>query len=423
MRTTFYIHIGVHKTGSTSIQQTMLGNRDKLLARGVNYLSIESNHGPLFISLLADVPHKDTRNIRRFVDTPAKARLYNLRNKWLLKSALWRNRSPKFVISGEGLSSLKAHKVEKLKRLLDPYAAAYRIIVYVRDPYEYANSVSLQRLKSGAVLGAPGRELLLPQYRRKIQKYIRIFGRENVDIRIFDPRRFVSGDLICDFLFALGEAPESSNSLEVVRANKSMSHEAAMILSETNVAIPMSINGLANRERAFGFHLYVAGIAGEKFSIEPSAYLQQEKLAEADLQWLHKVLGERAFGRSIPRPASSPRWSEATARSIEDLVRQMTVTIQELKAQGNIQARFTTRLRNALWPLRRRWSLGRLADYNFDTELTVPAGLEWLEDAIKHPQSGRSQSSLAPDFDQATIRALGCFLHHLAMTIQRLKGL
>lgn len=392
MGTTFFIHIGVHKTGTKSIQQTFFDNRDKLLARGINYLPGDPNHGPALISLLSDNPHEDTRNIRRHVDTPQKAASYNAEIKREITKALKRNRSPKMVISGEGLSGLARKEIKRLKRMLAPYSQAYRIIVYVRDPYGYANSASLQRLKSGAVLGATDRKIPLPHYHRKLRRYIRAFGRENVDIRIFDPQRFIGGNLISDFLVAIGEAPQLAKSLNVARANQSMSHEAAVILSETNIAIPSSVDGRANRARAFGLHLYVANIEGEKFTIDPDTYLKHAAEAQADLAWLHQTIGEPVFEKPAPRPASVPRWSEATVRSIKDLVRGMASELQELEKDR--------RLPQIPRPV-------------------IPAGLEWLREAYGQPAA---QSVVVPRFDQAGIRTLGCFLHAIALTIQYLKA-
>lgn len=397
MGTTFYIHIGVHKTGTKSIQQTFADNRDNLLARGINYLPGDPNHGPALISLLSDTPHEDIRNIRRHVDTPEKAAVYNAWTKHKLAKTLARNQSPKTVISGEAFSFISTEEIERLKKMLSPYAETYRIIVYVRDPYGYANSASLQRLKSGSVLGATDRKIPLPHYRRKLGRYIRAFGRENVDIRIFDPQRFVGGDLVTDFLVAIGESPQLADSLDVARANQSMSHEAAMILSETNIAIPSSIDGRANRERAFALHLYVADIDGEKFAIDPEAYLKHAAEAEADLAWLHETIGEPAFENPSPLPPSVPRWSEATVRSIKKVVSAMVSEIQELEKDR--------RLPHVPRP-------------------PIPAGLEWLREAYGEPARGQleAQSAAAPRFDQAGVRMLGCFLHAVALTIQHLKA-
>jgi tetratricopeptide (TPR) repeat protein len=444
MRSTFYIHIGVHKTGTKSIQQTLSANRGKLLPRGINYLPGDPNHGPVLISLLSDSPHEDLRNIRRHVDTPEKAASYNASAKHRITQALSRNKSPKIVISGEGLSSRPRKEVERLKQLLAPYAAAYRIIVYVRDPYEYSNSASLQRVKSGSALDIADREIPLPKYRRKLEKFIQVFGRENIDIRIFDPQRFVGGDLIPDFLSALGESAELAKSLEIVRANGSMSHEAALILSETNAAVPAYINGRANRARAFGFHLYVADIVGEKFSIDPHRYTQHEAEILADIAWLARTMGEPVFGRSSPRPASEPRWSKTTVGSVMDVLTEMAARIQQLNgpAPGPVRrslrkllrhlgkentaiSRVLTRPIRQCFPLPVRMILFRISksrQQKPNYEIVIPAGLEWLEDAVRQPSSARSETMTIPNFDGAMIRSVGCFMHHLALTIQHLQA-
>ena len=415
-----YLHIGLHKTGTTSIQQTMYESREALLSNGINYLAIDANHGPPIISMLSDAPHKDPRNVRRFVDTPAKAKIYNFLTRRQLKRELRRNRSPKFLISGEGLSGLKHEKILALKKMLDPYALGYRIIVYARDPYGYANSASLQRLKTGSVLGRWDRKMPLPNHKRRIEKYIRLFGRENVDIRLFAPDRWVDKDLVSDFLVAIGEKPELRNALNVVRANQSMSHEAAMILSETNIAIPANVNGLANRNRAPGFHLYIAEIKGEKFFLAPETYRQFSGKAVADCRWLNRTVGERVLGASEPKPESAPRWDDVTVQSIRDLVRELASTIEDVTAAGVPHPTFPEKLLRFLRlvpdPGQRRANLGS----DPLGEIAIPAELEWLEDAVRNPKSLKTDLPAAPLFDQTTIRSLGCLIHELALILQRL---
>lgn len=392
MRTTFYIHIGVHKTGTKSIQHTFADNRDVLLAHGINYLPGDPNHGPTLISLLSDYPHYDTRNIRRHVDTPEKAASYNAAARYEIDKALARNRSPKMVISGEGLSGLSETEMLRLKEMLGPYAAAYRIIVYVRDPYEYSNSASLQRLKSGSLLGVSDRKLPLPNYRRRLDRYIKIFGRENIDIRVFNPKRFIGGELVTDFLVAIGESPDLAKELNIVRSNQSMSHEAAMILSETNKVIPNSVDGRANRARAFGFHTYIVDIEGEKFVIDPTEFLKHESEVQDDIAWLNQVLGEAAFGSSRPRPASTPRWGEATIRSIKNVLSQMTSELDKLESKRRL---------------------------SHPPRPPLPAGLEWLAEAYGTPPTS---PAVVPEFDPARVQALGCFLHAIVLHIQHLQA-
>ena len=400
MRTTFYIHIGVHKTGTKSIQYTLFNNREKLLEHGINYLRLESNHAPALISLLSDSPHTYARNILRHVDTPEKAAVYNASIKQQLTEELSNNRSPKVVISGEGLSSIDQSAFSKLKAMLDPYAEAYRIIVYVRDPYEYANSFTLQRVKNGYILGDPEQKIPLPNYRQTIGRYIKNFGRANVDIRIFDPQQFLGGSLVSDFLAAIGESTKMAESLQTVRANESMSHEAAMILSEINSAFPTHVDGLANRERVRQLQFLLAGIPGEKFRIDPSMYLKHEDEVLKDLEWLHETIGKKVFADPVPRPASTPRWSEATVEAIKKLVGDQAQTIRELQARKNA------------------------GQNRIQADIVVPAGLEWLHDAVEPPAPGQAKAHTAiPQFDRKTVRSLACFIHDMALTIRKLKRL
>jgi hypothetical protein len=410
MPTTFYIHIGVPKTGSKSIQYTMSENREALLASGINYLEVDRNHGPFLISLLSDEPHKNPHNIRKLVDTPEKAASYNAANRERLTKALAENRSPKFVISGEGFSGMPPRLVPQLKEMLEPYAAAYRIIVYVRDPYEYVNSAFLQHVKSGRTLET--NFVAVPGYRSRIGKYIALFGRENVDIRVFDPAQFAGGDLVSDFLAALGEPASLAGSLKIERANQSMSHEAAAILSEANKAIPTRIGGLANRGRASTFHLHLSDIKGEKFWLDPDLYLQREEEVLDDLAWLNRTLGQTTLEKPVPRPASAARWSDATIRSIKEAVSGMAKTIEALRRKpprrpvGSVVQRFRKEEKD--------FSQALPTDLR---RVELPSNLRWLAEAIGQPASG-----VKPQFDQATIRDLAVFLHSMALTIERLQA-
>jgi hypothetical protein len=368
----------------------MLKNRDRLLEDEINYLSVRANHGNVLASLLRDKPQRP--NTRRSLRTRKVERL-----KPQLLEEFSSNRSAKFVISGEVLSAASLRAVRQLKEVLDPFADAYRIIVYVRNPCDYANSATIQRIHGGRGLSLEEavKDVPRPNYRKRIFKYIRVFGRENVDIRVFDQNRFVGGDLISDFLAALGAGPELKRDMVMVNANASISHEAALILSETNKVIPRTINNVRNPARAVGFSTLLGQIPGEKFSISPDAYLENETEVWEDLEWLYEQMGEPVFGRPTPRPASVPQWSGATIRSIRTLVTNLATQIGSLEGSSHSPAGV----------------------------ITMPEGLEWLHD----PQStalveANAQVVNLRSFDQATIRSLGCFIHSMARALQLLQS-
>jgi hypothetical protein len=261
----------------------------------------------------------------------------------------------------------------------------------VRDPYEYVNSACLQGLIAGAALG-PDRKISLPEYRRRLSRYIRFFGREIVDIRVFNPRFFVGGDLISDFMAALELPPEVAASCQALRLNESMSHEAAAILAETNRVIPARVNGVANDARVLDFHSYLTAIKGQKFFIDPQEYLECESRISADIEWLNQTIGAPVFTFTQPRPPSTPQWDEGTVQSIRNLIKEMMSQFARLQhnAPGTPLPAF-------------------------------PPTLEWLRPASHSTDSEPLTSNSHRYFDQQVVRDLGCFLHELARAIQQMK--
>jgi hypothetical protein len=396
MGATFYIHIGLPKTGTSSIQKTLYNNRDQLLEHGINYLSMRANHGTIFKSLMRTGQHGNFDNFMRRASTLEKFNAFNDKLRKQLTEELSGNRSAKFVISGESLPSLPKRKLRTLKQMLDPFAKAYRVIAYMRDPYEYANSATVQRVKSGYSFEEANKDIPLPNYRRGIVNFGQVFGGENVDIRVYDPRRFADGDLIADFLAAIGESAELNKKLKPVFANQSVSHEALLLLSEINIVLPELVDGVRNPARLPDTWLLMASVEGQKFTIDPQAYLKQEADVRAEVEWLHQKIGEVVFTNPKLRQASTALWNETTIRSIQKVVKNIAQEIHHLNESG-----------------------GPPEKYN----IAVPAGLEWLEDSVKPADLGQdeAQSAVVSPLDQSAIRALAFFIHELAFTVRKMK--
>jgi hypothetical protein len=313
---TIYIHIGTHKTGTKSIQHTFFDSRKELLRRGINYLPIAVNHSTHLFSLFADKPHKYHANMRLGVDTEEKAARHNAKLREEVEGELRANRSPKLIVSGEDLSSLKPHGVAALKELLDPFANGYRVIVYVRSPSSYALSAIQERLKHGYTLEAIQHEPHAPRYRFRIEKFMQAFGRENVVIRIFEATRFPGGSLIADFCTAIDEPAELAGALDERRANESLSTEAALLLNELNKAKPMFLDGRVNRDRAPNVIDYLTDVKGAKFSMPAEFLRRTEEAAQGDLAWLRGALSANPFPEPARREEAAPLWSETALQSL-----------------------------------------------------------------------------------------------------------
>lgn len=291
MKTSVYIHIGLHKTGTTSIQAMLFNNRKALLAHGINYLPLGENHSVALYPLFAAEPHRYRPNRAAGIDTEQKAAKKNAATLASLLRELERNTSDSVVISGEDLSMLPAEGLKRLKETLAPHAARFRIIVYVRDPVATVTSIFQQRLRRGQTYQQISRRPPRPGYQR-IAASIDVFGRENVDVRLFDSARFPNGDLIADFLSAIGAVPEVAGKLAPERANVGLSHEAALLLHEINRLRPPE--GRLSLPRAEFLRL-LAAIPGQPYRVPPEAMAAAQPAIDEDLRWLRGLLGDDVF--------------------------------------------------------------------------------------------------------------------------------
>ena len=206
---------------------------------------------------------------------------------------------------------LPAEGLQRLKETLVPYAAQFRIVVYVRDPVATVTSIFQQRLRRGQTYRQIARRPPRPGYQR-IAASIDVFGREAVDVRLFDSARFPNGDLIADFLSAIGAVPEVAVKLAPERANVGLSHEAALLLQEINRLRPPEGRLSLPRE---DFLRRLAAIPGQPYRVPPHAMAAAQPGIDEDLRWLRGLLGDDVF----PVPASGEQqvyWQQKTVAAV-----------------------------------------------------------------------------------------------------------
>lgn len=324
MKATIYLHIGLHKTGTTSIQTTLSNNREKLLAHDINYaqLSDDPNHSVVLLPLFRRNPHRYRANRLAGIDTEQKAAEKNAASLAALRDALKSNKSGSMIFSGEGIAGLTQRRLKRLRAELQPFAARFRVIVYVREPYSAANSMIQQRVRRGQtyqqIIAAPP----YPQYSR-IRTSIKVFGRENVDIRMFDPAHFVHGDLIADFLAAIGAPPELAKELEVRRTNVALSHEAAYLLHEINKHSPFEESLSPDLIRRRELLKWLEQIPGQPYRCPPELLDAAQPVITRELNRLRKMLRKKVFPVRPAFSAPAPQWSEKTLTALALVLNQL----------------------------------------------------------------------------------------------------
>lgn len=216
-----YIHIGLHKTGSTYIQKVFTENRDILRESGIDYPELGAEflfgHHNIAWSLM---PGRALQNTNRFS------------TEQLLK---YFEESPfeRFLISSEDFDFLQSHQVEKLHRLLSNYQV--EIVMYARNPVEAVYSRWQEGIKHGET--KPLKDYceqiaINPKpldYCRTASTWTNVFGADAVTIVIYDNLVAKKVDVALYFLRNILEIEAKEDRFLLPKAWVNPSNDAGVI--------------------------------------------------------------------------------------------------------------------------------------------------------------------------------------------------
>jgi hypothetical protein len=271
------VHVGMHKTGTSSIQQSLDGFED------ADFLYADSgmpNHSSVVFEMLGFKRPERGGEGRRRPAAPAAAAIARFRQS--MAHAGKRT----FLISGEGISILPRHKLVKLKSLLSEFFDEIVIFAAVRPPASYVASVFQGPVRNGMRSHI---EIHLRSYQRLFHKFDEVFGRENVRLWKFDPKSYPGGCAVRDFC---GRAGIRLPAERVVRVNESLSREALGLLFAYRTFAPQL--GFTEMTRAQNNQL-LAGllkIGSARFRFSPDLIRPVLDGARGDIAWMETRLGQ-----------------------------------------------------------------------------------------------------------------------------------
>ncbi|MEQ8653062.1 MAG: hypothetical protein RIC87_11420 [Kiloniellales bacterium] len=231
-----YLHVGMPKTGTTSIQYFLSSNRDEIGQNGIAYLRSLGLPNNINIAKYARRPmitsnKKNNSRVAKFVTEIAEKHVV-FKNKLVKKIEKEIQSLPKgankIIISCELLWRLPAKRICHLKELLARFSESIHIVVYLRNQADYIESsytTTLRNGENGSIEQVSLRKLGAKylDYSKRIKIWSDIFGEENVIIRIFERERLMRGDIVFDFCDAveidpkLASLPRESKNLSLER--------------------------------------------------------------------------------------------------------------------------------------------------------------------------------------------------------------
>lgn len=130
------IHVGMHKTGSTSIQDTLSKNN---CGSEFVYLDLGTmNHNHKIFTMFTEHPERYYLNNTKSLSVVQK---FNEDVQNELSQKLLENHMEKVIISGEDLINLSNNALEKMKKFFDEYFENIKVFAYVRSPESYMTSL------------------------------------------------------------------------------------------------------------------------------------------------------------------------------------------------------------------------------------------------------------------------------------------
>lgn len=232
VRKKIIIHAGAHKTGTTTIQNTLYRYKDKLNSIGVEYAELgdgRANHSvAIYDSFIQNLDSKS--NVRNLTKKDVVKNRNKLEKYFINLSR--RDDWNTLIISGESISTMNVDMLKNLKEFLSSIfleQCDIECVYVVRNPYNYYRSALQERIKRDsldAILNSGYPEGNI--FRGNIAKLKSVFGQNAVIVRSFENLCSLNGSLSNSFLDSILTDGFSKFKIELVDSldNASMSSEA-----------------------------------------------------------------------------------------------------------------------------------------------------------------------------------------------------
>lgn len=206
----YILHIGFHKTGTTSIQAFLQRNNAVLQKNGVDFyqgMVFPENHVELHAASMRPERQSGYKNRTGLViDASYIERVRQRVMQFVADSAARR-----LVFSNEGLSLLRY--VDELEMLKSVFPAGnFKVVAYLRNVADYLRSYTAQLHKNPETLpkvidkdsfAYTEANTWLGDYAARLEPFRQVFGASNVLVQDYDQAMEADGNVIPSFLHLL----------------------------------------------------------------------------------------------------------------------------------------------------------------------------------------------------------------------------
>ena len=280
-----YLHVGMQKTATSSIQSTLHANRELMRQNSFLYPECWSNwHAKEIGALLHTEKEEERRNIllRKEFTEEIRRNLIST-----LKTEMVNSDCENLLISAENIILFSYEGVERLKSIIikDLKVFDIKIVISTRQTISFINSIVQQIVKSSFKVDYKEIQEKYSFY-NQIQKFAEVFGKENLIVYDFESAINHPFGVIGCFLENIGFNKKSLKYLKVMRANEGISDVACEIIDFINTNEPFIHDNNISKKRFAGDTKKIEQFSGQTFVIESNIQKEIIKSTLSDRVWL-----------------------------------------------------------------------------------------------------------------------------------------
>ncbi len=320
---TLYLHIGLGKTGTTSIQRELAENAAALDARCAlhfptqlsRWKQFRGNHSDLLRARFAAAPRARRRLATLGLYNDTDIAEYNATNERDLLTGFTASSARDLLLSAEVVAHFEPADLDALAQWCRSLASEVAVIACVRHPAHALSSEIQQRLRIGAKLENLYKNPPTYRFRELFANLESAFGTDTLRVYSFHRAIEHPGGLAAALLAQCGLDADELLAPQPA-ANVRMSAEAALLLSAYNREFPAFIMGERNAERSPRAVRALAAIPGRRYEAPADALALAEERTADDVDWLQSRFGLDLSHTPVQPGEADPRFSAESLHAI-----------------------------------------------------------------------------------------------------------
>ena len=317
------IHIGLGKTGTSSIQSNLLKNFETLENMGFHFPIIDKdprpfngNHSIIMTSIFSDNAIYLASNINTGFNTREKLNTSNKKVLTKIYDGFSKTKSDKLIISAEAATHFDNKTVSKMSLWLKEYCDNIKIVACLRHPEDALASEIQQQIKVGKTLDELYDNPPISPISGCLQRHIDYYGSENVFVYDFLPATNHEHGLFGAFLEQINLHHEDF-SISYDYENQSLSQESVLLLSALNKLRPLKTGSKLGHKRFLRDRELFSTLPGAKYKIPEYVLNKSIEAIEEEEAWVNQKFGLQLSKKSSRKFQTENQFSQ---QAIEKLV-------------------------------------------------------------------------------------------------------